>query len=289
MPAVGEAPYRDLFIYHIQGVVKDEDTALLRRSFLGNWVEDQTSFLFFDRPSREAVCGILKGRPWLELVADYGFSYEQWQGGGLEVLSIGSFLIAPPWVPCRPGEGDIPILLDPGVVFGNGLHPTTGDCLRALSWLGGRCSLADVLDIGTGTGILALAAARLGARRVLAVDLNPLCAKTARRNAALNGLEGVVEAVEGGAEAFIGESADLVIANIHYDVLRRLIGSEGVQRKTWLILSGLLRSEAREIRRVSAELDFRLRREWDHEMTWYTFVLENCSRVCGHGAVSRHK
>jgi ribosomal protein L11 methyltransferase len=111
-----------------------------------------------------------------------------------------------------------------------------------------KASFETVLDLGTGTGILAIAAARLGASRVLAVDLNPLCVKTSRRNVRLNEVEAVVEVVEGIAEDFAENPADLLVANIHYEVLDDLVEREKFREKPWLILSGLMRSQGRDIK-----------------------------------------
>ena len=80
------------------------------------------------------------------------------------------------------------ILLDPGLVFGTGTHPTTRDCLDALELAAGSKKFNTVLDLGTGTGLLALAAAKLGSKGVVAADLNLLAAKTAERNVKLNHL-----------------------------------------------------------------------------------------------------
>jgi ribosomal protein L11 methyltransferase len=162
-------------------------------------------------------------------------------------------------------------VLDPGVVFGTGTHPTTRDCLHALERLYSREAPADVLDLGTGTGLLALAAARLGARRTLAVDLNPLCARTAARNVRLNGLAERVLVVRGRAEAFVDLPADLLVANIHFDVMRRLLGSQGFYRKRWFVLSGLLPSEARWVLTQLTAKSVEIIEEWHQEGVWSTF------------------
>ncbi|UCB50913.1 MAG: 50S ribosomal protein L11 methyltransferase, partial [Deltaproteobacteria bacterium] len=172
-------------------------------------------------------------------------------------------------------DGKTEIILDPGVVFGTGLHPTTEDCLKAMAHLHGQSSLGRVLDLGTGTGILAIAAARLGAEKVLAVDLNPLSVKTARRNVRLNGLEGSIEVVKGMAEDFVEETADLVVANLHHSVIVKLLEKEGFMEKRWFIISGLLRSQVRETRDQLGERALYVAREWDQEGTWYTLLVRN--------------
>jgi hypothetical protein len=88
-----------------------------------------------------------------------------------------------------------------------------------------------------------LAAALLGAGQVLAVDLNPLCVKAAIRNVGLNGLEGFIKVIQGDAAAFLSGEADLILANVHCDLLIRLLELDDFSQKERLILSGLLRSQ----------------------------------------------
>jgi ribosomal protein L11 methyltransferase len=268
-------PYKDLFIYHLKGQVGDEEELVLGEHFLGNWLEDDTSFLFFSMPSRENVSGLLRMRSDLELIEDYNLTYEEWQGSALKPMVIERFLIHPPWEEWVEDEGKTEIILDPGVVFGTGLHPTTKDCLKALVHLHRQSSPQRVLDLGTGTGILALAAALLGAERVLAVDLNPLSVKTAQTNVGLNNLEGSIEVVRGLAEDFVQETADLIVANLQHSVIVKLLERKGFLEKRWFIISGLLRSEVRDIRYHLVQNNLDVVREWDHENTWYTLLVRN--------------
>jgi ribosomal protein L11 methyltransferase len=259
----------------MNGEVFEAEERDLGGAFLGNWVEDGYSFLFFGAPARDAVSRLLKARVDLRLVEEHRFSYEEWQGGGLDPIRTGSLVIVPPWVPVEAGEGVIPILLDPGVVFGTGIHPTTRHCLEALCFLQVEGFPQKALDLGTGTGILALASAFLGAREVLAVDLNPLCVKTARRNVALNHLEGRVRVAHARAEEHISAPAELLVANIHYPVVEALVAAGGFDHRRRVLLSGLLRSQAGALRGEMRKLGFRLAREWDHEMTWYTMLWDH--------------
>jgi ribosomal protein L11 methyltransferase len=267
-----KGPYDDLYIYHIKGRVTGRDELVLGNSFIGNWVEDDFSFLFFSSVSSGPVSELLKSRYDLELIDDYHFTYEEWQGGGFTSLKIDNFLIIPPWEEAKRISGEIRIMMDPGVVFGTGLHPTTRDCLKAISYVRNYCSFKRVIDIGTGTGILAIASAFLDVKEVLAIDLNPLSVRTAKRNVKLNKLQDVVTVIEGQAEDFLGESADLVIANIHYSVIKRLLGRKGFLQKGHFILSGLMRSQIRKIRDMAAKQKMKILKEWDYEMTWHTIL-----------------
>jgi ribosomal protein L11 methyltransferase len=267
------SPYEHLYIYLIKGQVPHEEESSLGLSFLGNWVEEDTCFLFFRNPSEAIVSELMKRHPELQLLENYHFSYEEWQGAFSEPLSIDRFLIVPPWVDAVEGPGETKILLDPGLVFGTGLHASTRDSLKALSYVHSRFAVRNVVDLGTGTGVLALASALLGAEQVLAVDLNPLCIKTARKNVEWNHLESRIEVKEGRAEDSAELQADLVLANIHWDVLKTLLQKEGFRKNPWIVLSGLMRSHARDLESDLARYGLRIVKAWEDEATWYTMLV----------------
>ena len=166
----------------------------------------------------------------------------------LSVMHIGQHLVIRPlWLEYTPAPGDIVIQLDPGMAFGTGLHPTTQMCLVALEELV-RPGM-DVLDLGCGSGILAIAAARLGAGRVLAVDNDPIAVKTAQENAVANGVQETVRVVHGSlAEA--EESYDLVAANILAAVIVKM-AQEGLARRVRpggiLVATGILGGQETEV------------------------------------------
>lgn len=274
-------PDDDVHIYLLSGIFPARSETLLGPSFIGNWVEGESSFLFFSERSDGVLSSALQGLSELKVIDRFHFSYRDWQGGGIEPLGIGSFLILPPWETHELDERFIPMRLDPGVVFGNALHPTTRDCLLALSLARERAPLSRVLDLGTGTGVLALAAALLGAGEVKAVDLNPLCVKTAEKNVRLNALGGRVKVFEGTAEGFLDHPCDLVVANLHHEVISSLVRNECFIEKPRVIVSGLLRSQWREVRERLVRSRFNIVREWDQDMTWYTALAENQAFRCG--------
>ena len=265
--------YNDLYIYLIKGLVPREEESSLGSSFLGNWVEEDTCFLFFSETSSGIVSELLKRHSELQLLESYHFSHEEWQGAFSEPLRIDRFLIVPPWVESAAGPGETKILLDPGIVFGTGLHASTRDSLKALSYVHSRSDIKKVVDLGTGTGVLALASALLGAQQVLAVDLNPLCVKTAKTNIQLNRLESRIEVKEGRAEDFAEIPADLMLANIHWDVLKSLLAKEGFRKSRWIVLSGLMRSHARDLDSDLTRYGLRIVKTWEDEATWYTMLV----------------
>ena len=128
-------------------------------------------------------------------------------------LRIGRFLVRPTWSDADPGDA-IVLELDPGMAFGTGLHPTTQQCLRALSTL--EVAEKRVADIGTGSAILAIAAAKRGAAEVVAVDIDDVSMRAATENVTRNR---VVVTVARGSAADVAGTYDLVLANIVAPVL----------------------------------------------------------------------
>lgn len=264
-------PYNELYIYYLSGKVP-ADARPAFKNFIGNWEEDGFSYLFFSKPAQKQIAALLGAWPKLALLDSFHMSYEAWQGAAVTSLKIGKFYVRPPWAPEPSPSGCLSIILDPGVVFGTGTHATTKDCLEAIdiAMCSGRCD--SVLDLGTGTGLLALAAARCGCSRGLAVDLNALAAETAAVNVRLNGLEDRILVVRGRAEDFMDVAADLLIANIHYEIMRQLIHTAGFIEKKRFILSGLMRSEAKAVREFLGRAPVRILREWSSDGIWHTFL-----------------
>jgi ribosomal protein L11 methyltransferase len=170
------------------------------------------------------------------------------------VMRIGRHLVVrPTWRRHRAAPDDVVLALDPGMAFGTGLHPTTRLCLAALEDAAARGSLPGgrVLDVGCGSGILSIAAVRLGARGVTAVDIDPIAIEATRANARRNRIARRIRAWEGTLPS--GEAPfDLVLANLIASVLVALAGPLAVELRPGgtLIASGIF--EDRESEVVSA-------------------------------------
>jgi ribosomal protein L11 methyltransferase len=165
------------------------------------------------------------------------------------------------------------------MAFGTGQHPTTAMCLRALEERVRRGD--EVLDLGTGSGILAVAAARLGARRVIALDIEPQAVKAARENAAANGVGDVVEVREGTLpESTTGERFDIIVANISGLAIERLAGvfAGALKNGGALIVSGFLEDAVAGLGRAFAEAGLRVDGV-EAEGVWRAMVAGKSSRA----------
>ena len=273
----GKCPYDDLFIYYLDGAVPEglilEQS--LGQDFIGNWMEDGFSFLFFSSPAEERVSALVADNPDLKLIDHYTMSYEDWLGEKPATFHIGHFTISPPWdQPDRfflPNFGAYHILLDPGVVFGTGTHPTTRDCLELMELAVRTAEVKQVLDLGCGTGLLAIAAGKLRCKTILAVDFNALAAKTTRKNVLLNGFDDRIITVQGLAEQFTSVPADLLIANIHFEVMEKILGSKGFCDHNQFILSGLLKTQAEKIDDILKDLPVTVLDKRVSNGVWHTF------------------
>jgi ribosomal protein L11 methyltransferase len=190
-----------------------------------------------------------------------------------EPLKVGRrILIVPPWNPAET-PGRISLVIEPGQGFGTGHHPTTRGALRVLEELCARREFRRALDVGTGSGILALAMYRMGIRSIRAVDVDRTALDNARKNARLNRLEGRVH-FSATPVSRLKSRFDLVVANILGSTLieiapalKRLVAEDGC-----LVLGGILNREADSVATAYApELRVVKRRT---ERGWTTTVLE---------------
>ena len=239
-------PYETLYIYEICGEIQGS-RKFFKEDFIGCWNEQESSFLFFSQPHDEEVEALVDQKG-LSLLTRNTLDYKAWQAGEeLRPFNIGNLVFSPPWENVVIGKGETLVHIDPCVVFGTGYHPTTRSCLSALWEVYQKEKPGKILDLGTGSGILALAAAKWRAKRVLAIDCNELVVETALRNVSLNGELERIEVKHGKAEDFIDEEADLVCANLHLRVIESLLSKEAFFKKRWLILSGLFHKDGEEI------------------------------------------
>lgn len=155
-------------------------------------------------------------------------------------------LVKPIWENYEPKDNDVIVELDPGMAFGTGTHETTRMCIKSLEKYVDKNSV--VFDIGTGSGILSISASKLGAEKVIAVDLDPVAVDSARKNVSYNHIDNV-EVLHGDLMEVVEGKADIVVANIIADVIIFL--AEGVKdfikREGYFISSGIILSRQEDV------------------------------------------
>lgn len=158
--------------------------------------------------------------------------------------------IRPLWVEVETGPDDLVIALDPGMAFGTGTHPTTQLCLEALDDL--VKPGVNVLDLGCGSGILSIGAAKLGASHVLALDIDPIAVKSTQENIVQNGVASKIIAQEGSLESVVTSARrfDLIVVNILARIIIQMCDEhlgDIVRPGGLAIFSGIIDTQADEV------------------------------------------
>ncbi len=158
-----------------------------------------------------------------------------------------SIIIKPTWEEYSDKKDDIIINIDPGLAFGTGTHETTSMCIEEIEKHIKNSDI--VLDIGTGTGILAIAAAKLGAQNVIGIDVDENCVRTAKENVKHNQENAKVKIIKGNLLDSISEEADVVIANIIADIIIDITNYIGnyLKKDGIFISSGILVDKLEEV------------------------------------------
>lgn len=180
---------------------------------------------------------------------------------------------------------DVVLVLDPGMAFGTGLHPTTQKCLRALEMVvepGHK-----VLDVGTGSGILGIAAVKLGAGRVAGVDTDKIAVETAVSNATQNGVADQFVVWQGALDSVAERGWDVVVVNILAPVIVRLL-NEGdlmgyVGKNGRLILSGIIDQQMGDIETAVAQAGGSIVEKLIMR-DWVSYIISSNPSISGHHA-----
>ena len=196
---------------------------------------------------------------------------------GFPPIDVGRFFIYASHVEHRPLPGRIPMRIDPGAAFGTGTHATTSGCLEAIEALGKKRTFRRPLDVGAGSGILAIAMAKLWRIPVLGSDIDPVAVRVAQQNARYNGVERLLEFRCGpGFDAINPEARyDLIVANILARPLTAIAPDLGrhVVRGGYAVLSGLLVRDERFVLAAYMAQGLKLERRIVRG-DWATLVLK---------------
>jgi ribosomal protein L11 methyltransferase len=228
----------------IEEVGEDPERKRLKTYFLQDGKEKKTLLAF-----RRYIRSLRSIEPEASRIrTETGFVHGQDWGENwkrfFKPIRVGSrFVVKPPWAKARLRKGEIPIEIDPGMAFGTGTHATTQLCMEALEKRLKKRGLT-VLDVGTGSGILSIAAARSGASEVWGIDIDPMAVEIARENVSQNGVSQQVKILKARI-AEIHKRFDLVVANIDFKNLKRSRKtlSGRLKKRGFLILSGILDKE----------------------------------------------
>jgi ribosomal protein L11 methyltransferase len=182
----------------------------------------------------------------IQRIADQNWN-EQWERSIQPIHLTPEIIVAPTWQPCQPEPGSLVLRIDPKMAFGTGYHESTRLAARLLQHH--FVPSERVLDVGTGTGILAILAAKLGASHVVAIDIDEWSYLNANENARLNACVDRITILQGGLEVVPAGRFDLILANIQLTVIAGLLAQfrERLQAGGTLVLSGLLTTESDEI------------------------------------------
>jgi ribosomal protein L11 methyltransferase len=190
-------------------------------------------------------------------------------------LHIGKkFVVKPTWEPYQPVGDDIIIEIDPGMAFGTGQHHSTAMCLEAMEDLfRNKVSLREVLDVGTGTGILGIAAVRLGAEKVICLDIDDKAVAVAVDNAILNQAAEKME-IRNRALASLQQKFDLILANLTAKTLLELSANleSLLTPGGYLVISGIIEQQSREIEKCFSRAPLSLWRIMKSE-EWRCYVI----------------
>lgn len=264
-----------LYIYEILGDVVSEK-AHLGHHFLGCWNESGHSYLFFSARAKHELHRLLVKSPHLKLISKTEMDYDQWEpSDALKPFKIPPLSFIPVWSG-KETDDPMQILLYTGVVFGAGTHGTTYKCLEFLISLMKEEPIDKVLDLGTGTGILALAAAKLGAKDIIAIDNNNLAVETALKNVEFNKLKDKIKCIHDDAVNYLETGADLTLANLILWELEKMFIPQKNYGSKWYIVSGLNRADVGTFKKQITDLPFEIIK---HEMDnlWSTLLLRNNS------------
>lgn len=254
-------------------------------SFLGLWMEPPYYYLFFDEPAETLVNRWLETEPGYRLRTTYTLPYSAWRENVVRRERVGPFSIRTGSWPKDGTDDSLAIHLTSGLVFGSGLHPSTRGCLLALAQIHDLGPLGSVLDVGTGSGILALAGKSLGARPVFGLDCNLLAVRETAANIRINPHQQGIHLLVGDGLGALKHATDLLIMNLEWPCLLVAMEDQSWRRFRWVLLSGFLQSQWPELKKhLGPDPAAVLRYCLDD---WMTVVLRPRGEVPAESAPSR--
>lgn len=211
-------------------------------------------------------------------LGEIDISEEEWENNWKQFFKcteIGSRLcVRPSWEEYDNKDNRVVLSIDPGAAFGTGTHATTSMCLEVLEQL--VTAEMTVLDIGSGSGILSIAAMLLGAKEVVGVDIDPVAVKVAKENAVLNGVAEKSKYILGNLDEEITDTYDIVVANIVADAIIALSDSAKKRMKEngYFLCSGIIDIRADEVEAALEERGYKILRKITNN-NWVAFLASH--------------
>ncbi|MEA3468794.1 MAG: 50S ribosomal protein L11 methyltransferase [Thermodesulfobacteriota bacterium] len=268
--------YDQLYVYNFDridlGLIDDPD-------LIGTWIEDDTAILFFHKEKQRLVESICQ-QSGAQILYEANLNYQDWEAGlDITTFSVPPLIVAPLWeVDQLPDTAEkIPIHLDPSVIFGSGFHPTTRLCLQVITDMLSSSpeEIQTMVDLGTGTSLLSLGAAKLGVKQIRAYDNNPFACAVAQKNVDLNGCEKQIQIMETDLRGALPETnVDLVVANLYKGLLRDFFQNPDFWNARYYIISGFIPSMEEELL-AALPMDRLKLLERRKSGTWRLWLLAN--------------
>lgn len=279
-PSLGEVVANFLIEQGSPGIIQENGVGSLKekKECIIAYFPNHRSLGLKKKKIQSSLFSICKPHPliWRSRVIQEEKWAEAWKSNFKPLLISPRIVVKPPWEKYAPQKEQIIIEIDPGMAFGTGTHPSTQMCLQTLDKM--IPSFPDppsLLDVGTGSGILAIAARKLGAKRVVAIDIDPVAVESARKNAAANkmkkGIDFRVGSVPGASLGF-----DIVVANLLPQELLSVASSlaEKISPGGVAIVSGFLQRQKKEMADAFAGYKLKVRLT-KNSQGWTCFVLDH--------------
>ena len=252
----------------------ETDEVFVKAYFQPNQWNDELTETVTNRVQELKSYGLTigKGIVTLQTVGEADWA-EAWKKYYFPVRVTRYLTVVPSWLEYQKQQEDERLIcLDPGLAFGTGTHPTTQLSLAALEQYvrGGE----SVLDVGTGSGVLSIAAKLLGARDVTAFDIDEMATRVSKENISLNPEVGEIAVYENNLLQGINQPSDLIVANILAEILLMMPTDayHNLKENGVLILSGIIQSKAEEVRSAYEKVGFTLKQQLTMG-EWNTFVM----------------
>jgi ribosomal protein L11 methyltransferase len=271
--------YDQLYVYNFDtidiGQIDDPD-------LIGTWIEDDTAILFFHKEKQALVKDICQ-RSEAKIIYEANLNYQDWEAGlDITTFFVPPLVVAPLWEADKLTENiqEIPIKLDPSVIFGSGFHPTTRLCLQTITDIMGSNpdSIKSMVDLGTGTGLLSLGAAKLGVQQIHSYDNNPFACSVAEKNVGLNNCENQITVLEADLRGALPDThVDLLVANLYKGLLLDFFENPDFWNAKFYIISGFIPSMEEELLAALPMAQLKLLERRKSE-TWRLWLLANSAR-----------